>query len=131
VTVALALAACSNMGYKPPPEPDPQLRPDDYRKQIIEMMPKLIEDPSGMRDTGITELALTPVGSSTLYAACVRYRPRKSRTEYDTLQERLAVFHGGSLAQFVLASSGQCAKAAYRPFPELEKLCFGDRCPRQ
>ena len=127
VAIALVLAGCA---ITQPPEIDPLLFPADYKKQILDMMPQLFEDPSGMRETSVTELTLMPVGAASLYGACVRFRPRKSRTEYDSLQERVAIFHGGSLTQFVTASSGQCANAAYRPFPELEKLCFGERCPR-
>jgi hypothetical protein len=129
VAAMLVLAAC-NVTPPKPPDIDPLTAPVDYRKQIIEMMPKLVDDPSGMRDTAVTELSLQPVGGATLYTACVRFNPKKSRTEYMGVQERLAVFHGGYLAQFVSVSGGQCAKAAWQPFPELAKLCFGERCPR-
>ena len=128
ITAALALAACSSLIYKPPPPPDPRLRPADYRRQIINLLPTILDDVSAMRDTAITELALTDVDGVSLYTACVRFNPRKSRTEYRGVQERFAIFHGGELAQFVPATAGQCAKAAWQPFPELAKHCVGDHC---
>jgi hypothetical protein len=123
------LAACSAAQQKPP-EVDPLLPPADYRKQILAMMPKLVDEVTGIREVGITELAITPVGSVSLYTACVRYNPRTSPTGYLGVRERFAIFHGGQLGQFVPASSGQCAKAVYQPFPELERLCVGASCPR-
>jgi hypothetical protein len=124
--LALALAACA--GSSPKPEVDPNLFPADYKDQILKMMPEIVADPSYMRDTGISDLTLRPVGESNRYAVCVRFNPRKSKTEYAGVQERLAIFYGGKLAQFVKATPEQCGKAAYKPFPELEQLCFGDRC---
>ena len=123
--VLAALAACIPAK---PPEIDPLAPPSDYRKQILNFMYKVLPDPSGMRDAAITELAVTPVGNVSLYTACVRFNPRKSRTEYEGVQERFAIFHGGFLTPFIPAAAGQCAKAAWQPFPELEKLCFGERC---
>ena len=126
VAAAVALAACA---YNPP-APDVRQPPADYRKQILDYMPKGMQDVSGMRDTGITELALTDVNGVSVYTACVRYNPRLSRTEYEGVRERLAIFHGGRLAQFIEPTAGQCAKVTWLPFPEMEKLCLGDHCRR-
>ena len=38
-------------------------------------------------------------------------------------QDRIGYFYGGHLNQLVEASKAQCGNAAYKPFPELEKLC--------
>ena len=124
--LALALAACAG---RDPPAVDPNLFPSDYKADILKMMPQIVDDPSNMRDTAISELALTQIGNERRYAACVRFNPRKSPTVYEGVQERLAIFNGGNLAQFIPATPEQCGKVAYKPFPELEKLCFGDRCP--
>jgi hypothetical protein len=131
VTAALALAACSRMLYQPPPPPDPLLVPTNYRQQIVEFMPQLIDDPSDMRDTAITEPAVRPVGGVNLYTACVRFNPKQSRTEYFGVRERLAIFHGGTLTQFIPADAGQCAKVAWQPFPELAKACYSGNCQRK
>ncbi len=42
--------------------------------------------------------------------------------------ERIAYFYGGHLNQLIEASKEQCGNAAYKPFPELEKVCLGKGC---
>ena len=39
-------------------------------------------------------------------------------------KDRIAYFFGGHLNQLIEASTEQCGNAAYKPFPELEKLCL-------
>ena len=41
--------------------------------------------------------------------------------------DRIAYFYGGHLNQLVEATKEQCGNAAYKPFPELEKLCLADQ----
>jgi hypothetical protein len=123
--LAVVLAACSGPEK---PAVDPNFFPADYKAAILKVIPDVVADPADMRDTGISDLALMQIGSSQRYAACVRFNPKKSKTEYDGIQVRLAIFNGGNLAQFIAATSEQCGNVAYKPFPELEKLCFGDRC---
>jgi hypothetical protein len=124
--LALALAACA--GSSPPKTVDANAFPAAYKAEILKIMPEIVADPSNMRDTGISDITLTPIGNERRYTVCVRFNPRKSKTDYDGIQERFGVFYGGELAQFTLATPEQCGKVAYKPFPELEKLCFGNRC---
>jgi hypothetical protein len=37
-------------------------------------------------------------------------------------------FLGGQINQFVKTTPEQCKWAAYKPFPELEKICMGEKC---
>jgi hypothetical protein len=67
-------------------------------------------------------------GAAERYASCVRFNPLKTRTEYYGIQRRIAIFHGGQLSQFPIATPEQCGNAAYQPFPELEKICVRERC---
>ena len=43
---------------------------------------------------------------------------------YTGSKDRIAYFYGGHLNQLVEATKEQCGNAAYKPFPELEKLCL-------
>jgi hypothetical protein len=123
----LVLAACA--GSSPKPKIDPNVFPTNYKTEILKIMPDIVADPSNMRDTGISDPTLRTVGEDgSRYEVCVRFNPRKSKTEYAGMQERLAIFYGGNLAQFVKATPEQCGKAVYQPFPELEHLCVGNQC---
>jgi hypothetical protein len=122
------LAACSGTEK---PAVEPNLFPADYKDQILKAMPEVVADTAYIRDAGITDPALMQFGAAQRYAACVRFNPRKSGTEYDGIQVRLAIFNGGSLTQFTKATTEQCGSAAYKPFPEMERLCLGERCRRR
>jgi hypothetical protein len=126
-TLGAVLAACSGLGREPP-KVDENLFPADYKKEIVNIMPSILADPTNIRGAFISEPALTSFGASSRYTACVRYNARKSRSEYSGSQDRLAIFHGGQLNQFIPATAEQCGKAAYQPFPELEKICFQQKC---
>jgi hypothetical protein len=125
--LTVALAGCSL--WQAPPKIDPNLYPIDYKNEIIQAMPTLAADPTGLRDAAVTDLAMMPVGSDSRYFACVRYMPRRAQSERDTGPvERIAVYYGGRLNQFAEATREQCGKAAYRPFPELEQACAKKNC---
>ncbi len=123
--LALALAACTS---REPPKVEPNIYPSDYRKEIIAAMPSVVADTSNIREAGVTDPALMKFGDVERYASCVRFNPKKSKTEYAGVQERVAIFFAGQLTQFPKASPEQCGHAAYKPFPELEKLCLRERC---
>ena len=67
-------------------------------------------------------------GRDSRYFVCVRFTPKRSETEYGAPEQRIAIFYAAKLTQFVEASREQCGNVAYRPFPELERICFGDKC---
>ena len=46
---------------------------------------------------------------------------------YEGSTDRIAYFYGGHLNQLIEASKEQCGNAAYKPFPELEKLCLSSQ----
>ena len=122
---ALALAACSTTKDKPV---DPNLFPADYKKEILNTMRTLLADPTNVRDAYISAPVLTPVGKEQRYTVCVRSNARDAEHKYMGAQDRIGYFYAGSLNQLVDAKSGQCANAAYQPFPELEHLCQAKEC---
>ena len=124
--VAMALAACS--GSKPPDE-NPNSVPSNYKQEILLTLTRTLDDPTNLRDTFLSDPALTPVGSGEQrYTACVRFNARDGRHAYIGSRDRIAYFYGGHLNQLVEATKEQCGNAAYKPFPEAEKLCQANKC---
>jgi hypothetical protein len=123
---AWALAACALT--KPPPEPDPNLFPTAFRKEILDTLSTMLGDPTNVRDASISDPVLGPVAKDQRYTACVRFNERDSEHHYMGIETRIAYFYAGHLNQLVKASADQCTTAAYKPFPELEKLCLGNKC---
>jgi hypothetical protein len=128
VGLALAIGACSLKREEPKVEEN--LFPTDYRAEIVKAMPKLLADMTGIRNASVSEPALMTVGDERRYFVCVRYTPRKAAfsNDYGSPEERLAVFFAGKLNQFIDSQREHCARAAFQPFPELEKACFGPQC---
>lgn len=125
VIATLALAACSGSDKS---EPDPNILPKDYRKEIVATLTTALDDPTNVRDAFVSEPFLVPVGREQRYAVCVRYNARDLARRYVGSKERIAYFFAGHLNQLVDATPGQCGNAAYKPFPEAEKICFANRC---
>ena len=81
-----------------------------------------------MRNAFISDPALTAGRKDQRYTACVRYNARDANRHYMGSSDRIAYFYGGHLNQLIEATPEQCGKAAYKPFPELEKICLGTKC---
>ena len=121
--VTVALAACSTYSFKkdePPPEPN--VFPKDYRSSLLDFLQVQLTDPTGVREAFISEPALRPIGPDNRYVACLRYDSKDGYGRYVGVREYVAIYFNGTLTQFIPATPGQCAGAAYAPYPELEKL---------
>jgi hypothetical protein len=123
--LVLALADCSR---REEPKIDANLFPTDYKAEIVKFMPKIVDDPQGIRNAAITDPAPMDESAGGRYFVCVRFTPKRSATEYGNPEERIAIFFGGKLNQFIAAPREKCGNAAYRPFPELERICVTDKC---
>jgi hypothetical protein len=108
---------------KDEPKIDPNLYPKEYNKTVVAFMTNNDANPTNIRDAAISEPVLRPLDNIQRYMSCVRYTQRNSEPT-----ERIIYFIGGQINQFVKASPGQCSWATYGPFPELEKICLGDKC---
>lgn len=127
--LAVVLAGCASGDYLgKPKEPDPNVFPKDYKREILDTMTTTLEDPTNVRGAFITDPALFPVGNDQRYAVCIRSNGRNSARQYKGSTDKIAFFFAGHLNQLVDASPEQCGKAAYKPFPELEKLCLSTKC---
>jgi hypothetical protein len=122
--IGLMLSAC----VWPPKEPDPNILPVDYKQEILDTLSPTLPDQTNVRDAFISEPMMATVGKEPRYTVCVRYNGRDGSRQYMGSKDRVGIFYGGHLNQLIEPDKDQCAKAAYRPFPELEKLCFARKC---
>jgi hypothetical protein len=128
LVVAAALAACS--GHHGRESGEIAARADDarnpfpanYKSDLLAMLRVYLNNPTNVRDAGVSEPFLAPVGGRNRYAVCVRLSAKKRNGEYAANQEHVAYFTAGRLDQMVEANQKQCEEAAYQPFPEAEKL---------
>jgi hypothetical protein len=120
------LVACADKNIRPQ-DLDPNIQPVNYKQEMLDGLKRTIDDPTNVRDAFISPPVLTQVGNDQRYTACVRYNSREEN-RYVGNRERIAFFYGGHLNQLVEPSAGQCSKAAYQPFPELEHLCLAAKC---
>jgi len=98
--------------------------PARYKPDILAAMHAYLNDPTGIRDAGISEPALRSVGNSTRYVVCLRLNAKKNddKKQYSGTREMAAVFVAGRFDHFADPAKEACAGATYAPFPELERL---------
>jgi hypothetical protein len=124
--MAALLAACADASK--PALVDPNTYPAAFKQEILDTLTRTLDDPTNVRDAFLSDPVLEKVGNDQRYTACVRYNARDLVHQYKGSTDRIAYFYGGHLNQLVEASPEQCGKAAYKPFPELEKLCLAKKC---
>ena len=125
--LAMGLIGCSSSNSKQPEE-NPNVFPADYKNEILLTMTNTLEDPTNIRDAFISEPVLRQAGKEERYVICVRSDSRNANKNYTGSKDRIGYFYAGHLTQLVEASKEQCGSAAYKPFPELEKLCQAKKC---
>lgn len=101
---------------------DINVYPTRYKSEILAAMHAYLNDPTGIREPGVSEPMLKSVGNGTRYLVCVRFNGRQRGNEYAGVKEIGAVFVAGRFDRFAEAVREQCTGAAYAPFPELGKL---------
>jgi hypothetical protein len=111
---ALAVAGCSTK--KPPPLTDPNVFPADYRNQIATFLSTVLLDRSDFTNAQIAAPVLEQAGSGQHYTVCVLFNGRNEH------REKAVLYLGANINQVIDAQPGQCANAAYQPFPELAAL---------
>jgi hypothetical protein len=123
---ALLLAACAHgmHGSDTPSAEEEEINtpPANYKADILGAMHAYLNDPTGIRDAGITEPAIKPVEKNRRYVVCVRFNAKKPGKDYGGTKEIAAVFMVGRFDRFVEKAKEECADVTYAPFPELEKL---------
>ena len=127
LVLAAGLIGCSGSGSKQPEE-NPNVFPADYKNEILLTMTNTLDDPTNIRDAFVSEPVLRQAGKEQRYVVCVRSDSRNANKHYTGSKDRIGYFYAGHLTQLVEASKEQCGSAAYKPFPELEKLCQAKKC---
>jgi hypothetical protein len=62
------------------------------------------------------------MGRTQRFRVCLQLNAKNRGGEYVGVKDYVAIFIAGRLDQLVEAKPEQCTSAAYRPFPEAEKL---------
>lgn len=96
--------------------------PISYRSDITAFMRTYLNDPTRIRDAGVSEPALKDFDNASRYVVCVRYSVRKSDGQYAPVKDSLVLFRDGRLDRIVDNAREACKDAAYQPFPQLEQL---------
>jgi hypothetical protein len=119
---ALALSACNSFV----PEKEKPLvenaYPKNYKAAILDRLRSQLPDEKGIRGAFLAEPVLKPRDTVARYIACIRLDAKDDRGKYQGNKEYAAFFFDGELTQIVDATRDMCDKAAYQPFPELERL---------
>jgi hypothetical protein len=114
--IALMLASAVITGCSPKPAVDPNVVPTDYRNQIATYLGTVLTDRADFRLSLIGAPVLKPVGASEHYVVCVMLNGHNQH------KEKVVIYLGPNINQFVDAVPGQCTDAAYQPFKELAAL---------
>lgn len=124
--LAVGLLGCSSSSKQP--EENPNIVPTDYKNEILNTMTVTLDNPTNIRGAFISEPVLRQAGKQERYVVCVRSDSRNANGHYAGSKDRIGYFYAGHLNQLIDATKDQCGNAAYKPFPELEKLCQAKKC---
>jgi hypothetical protein len=109
--LAAALAGCAGLGKDD--KPDPNTYPANYKKDLVADAQQNPANFLNLRNASISEPMLKPFGSESRYVACLHAEGP------DWRKDKLIIFFGGQINQYIDATGDQCAGVAYQPFPEL------------
>jgi hypothetical protein len=112
VLLSAALAGC-NSAKKDDAAIDPNALPNNYRIQISQFLAQSLTTRADFRGALISTPVLKPVGDSQRYVVCVQLNGGGQA------KNKVAIYFGGQMSQFVDATPELCGDAAYTPFKEL------------
>lgn len=99
--------------------------PQGYRQDLLAFLHTYLNDPSHIRDAGVSQPQLKYIGPGDRYVACVRYNARNTDGKYQGSKDGAATYVSGKLDRFFDTPKDVrelCKEVAFAPFPELEKL---------
>ncbi len=99
--------------------------PERYRQDLLAFLHTYLNDPSHVRDAGVSQPQLKYIGPGDRYVACVRYNARNTDGKYQGSKDGAATYVAGKLDRFLDTPKEVrelCKDVAFAPFPELEKL---------
>lgn len=112
------------------------VKPENYKPDLLAFMKTYLNDPTNVREAGMSEPTKLYVQDTERYAACLRYNAKSAGNKYAGLRDHLAVFVSGKFDRMIelgrTTAEGTggplqplreyCARASYQPFPELEQI---------
>jgi hypothetical protein len=134
LAAALAvLAACGSVDLEPT---QAQLKaawearnvpPANYKADIVAYMRTYLNDPSNVRNAGVSVPArkTIPGDPGERIVSCVRYSAKKSSGQYGATRTGVAVFASGKLDRFLdtpVIARDVCKDIQLEPFPELQRM---------
>jgi hypothetical protein len=112
--------------------------PENFKPDLLAFLRTYLNNPENVRDAAMSEPQKLMVLDTERFAACLRYNARNSAGRYTGQRDHLAVFVSGKFDRMIeLGRSDSdpaggnerlrplrehCARADYRPFPELGQL---------
>jgi len=126
--LAVALAGCLT---DKPPEPAANTYPKNYKDEIIATLRQGVfakNETTSVSNASVSEPVLQTTSNGQFYVTCVRYTAHGTAYGISASATRVGYFYGGHLNQLIETDKADCANAAYKPFPELDKVCAGTGC---
>jgi hypothetical protein len=122
VSCVLALSACTVAQLSGDGGGPRNPAPVNYKPEILAMLRVYLNDPTQIREAGISEPMLQAIDSRNRYVVCLRLNAKNSDGQYAGNKEYAAVFLAGRLDQMLAAKPEQCSTAEYQAFPEAQTL---------
>ena len=103
------------------------LPPVNYKADIIAFMRTYLNDPSNVRNAGVSPPALKtlPGDPGERFISCLRFNAKKSDGAYAGNKTGIVVYGSGKLDHVIdtpKIANAVCANVALEPFPELQQL---------
>jgi len=125
IGAALLLGACAGHHHvfgSGDDDEDINAFPTSYKTDILGGMHAYLNDPTGIRDAGVSEPVLKSVSGQTRYVACLQFNGKLTGNAYAGVKQFAAVFLVGHFDHFVEKAQDLCTGVTYVPFPELQQL---------
>ena len=124
--LAITLGACSNFEAMREAvarnEYANTVLPQNYKAEILSFMRTYLNDPEKVRGAFVSEPQKRTIENVDRYVVCLRYSARNSSGRYAGSKDSLVLFRSGRLDRIVDNARERCKDAAYKPFPELERM---------
>jgi hypothetical protein len=111
----LGLAGCTGAD-KPAANAELVPPPTNYKRQIAVFLREHLTDRADFHGAQVAPPALKQVGPSQHYVVCMRFNGHGER------KDKVAIYLGSSVAQFIDAKPELCGDAVFQPFQDLEDI---------
>ncbi len=98
--------------------------PQHYKEDVLAFMRTYLNDPTHIRDAGISSPVVKKVGPGPRYVACLRYNARDGQGKYGGAKTGAAIYVAGKLDRFLDGKQAKplCEGVTFAPFPALAHL---------